>query len=206
MGFNATIIVPKSGPYNFDLSFVNRTIGSHLLLVGRNFSELKEKDFDYLMVNSDQTWHSSFSNINIGFLKFAENWNVKKFIYAASAGGYNLPFKEDDKILIKSLLTNFTGIFFREKGLVKILEDSLGLKSEFVLDPTFLLTKNHYLNIIKNYHQSIFGKNDKFIFIYQLDRNYYIEKTIKKARELFNFQVNKFQLKNVIISRVLFME
>ena len=32
MGFNATIIVPKIGPINFNISFANRTIGSHLLI------------------------------------------------------------------------------------------------------------------------------------------------------------------------------
>ena len=191
MGFNSTIIVPKGGPLNFNLSFVNRTIGSHLLFVRKDFSNLKEEDFDYLMVSSDQTWNGL--NLNVGFLKFAENWNVKKFIYAASAGGYKLPFREYNKFHIKSLLRNFTGISFREKGMVKLLEDSIGLKSEFVLDPTFLLNKNVYLKTIKNYRQYNFSQNDKFIFIYQLDRNYYIEKTIKKASELFNFKINKLQ-------------
>jgi polysaccharide pyruvyl transferase WcaK-like protein len=190
MGFNSTIIVPKGSPLNFNLSFVNRTIGSHLLFVKRDFSELKEEDFDYLMVSSDQTWNGL--NLNVGFLKFAENWNVKKFIYAASTGNH-LPFRENNKILIKSLLKNFTGISFREKGMVKLLEDSIGLKSEFVLDPTFLLSKNVYLNTIKNYQQYNFNKKDKFIFVYQLDRNYHIEKTIKKASELFNFKINKLQ-------------
>ena len=190
MGFNSTIIVPKGGPLNFNLSFVNRTIGSHLLFVRKDFSNLKEEDFDYLMVSSDQTWNGL--NLNVGFLKFAENWNVKKFIYAASTGNH-LPFRENNKILIKSLLKNFTGISFREKGMVKLLEDSIGLKSEFVLDPTFLLSKNVYLNTIKNYQQYNFNKNDKFIFVYQLDRNYHIEKTIKKASELFNFKINKLQ-------------
>ena len=175
MGFNATIIIPPGGP-KFNTSFANRTIGSHLFFARRDFSNLKEEDFDYLMVNSDQTWAGL--NLNVGFLKFAENWNVKKFIYAASAGGYKLPFREYNKILIKSLLRNFTGISFREKGMVKLLEDSIGLKSEFVLDPTFLLNKNVYLKSIKNYRQYNFSQNDKFIFIYQLDRNYYIEKTI----------------------------
>ena len=195
MGFNATIIAPNYRPFKYDISFVNRTIGSHLCLVDKNFSRLKEKDFDYLMVSSDQTWHPyvvAHYYKNIAFLKFAEKWYIKKFIYGASAGGYELPFKEGEKILIKSLLTNFTGISFREKGFVKIFEDSIGLKSEFVLDPTFLLSKNYYLNTIKNY-KSIYSENDKFIFIYQLDRNYVLEKTIKKASKLFNFIVNKHQ-------------
>ena len=196
LGFNATIIVPQTGPFDFDLSFVNRTIGSHLCLVPRNFSGLKEKDFDYLMVNSDQTWNPFIVNHfdkNVAFLKFAKDWNVKKFIYAASVGDYKLPFKVNDKIFIKSLLKNFTGISFREKGLVKLLEDSIGLKSEFVLDPIFLLSKNHYLNTIKNY-KSNFSEKDKFIFIYQLNKNDHFINTISnKTSKLFNFTINKHQ-------------
>ena len=196
MDVNATIIIPTLFNLGLNLSFLIETIKSHLLFVSRNFSELNEKDFDYLMVNSDQTWNPFFLGVyfnNVAFLKFAQNWKTKKFIYAASTGGYDDPFRKQDKKLIKSLLSNFTGISFREKVMVKILEDKIGLKSEFVLDPAFLLDKSNYLNIIKNY-KSIFDKNDKFIFIYQLDKNYFIEKTIKKANEIYNFKVNKLQL------------
>ena len=43
-------------------------------------------NFDYLMVNSDQTWVNITPNFlpDIGFLKFAINWNIPKFIYGAS--------------------------------------------------------------------------------------------------------------------------
>ena len=50
-------------------------------------------------------------------------------------------------------LQNFTGISFREKGMIKLAEDHLNLtkKPIFVLDPTFIIDKNYYLNEIKNY-------------------------------------------------------
>ena len=38
-------------------------------------------------MNSDQVWAFFFKYIlEIGFLSFAENWNIKKFVYAASLG------------------------------------------------------------------------------------------------------------------------
>ena len=40
--------------------------------------------------------------------------------------------------MIKSLLKNFTGISLREKDSIKEVENNLGIKPVFVLDPTFL--------------------------------------------------------------------
>ena len=149
------------------------------------------------MVNSDQTWnfygHKFF--YNVALLKFAENWKVNKFIYAASTGNYNWYFKKEDESLFKKLLSNFTGISFREKGTVKKLEDHLGLKSVFVLDPTLLIDKQYYLNEIKNY-KSDFTINEKFIFIYQLDENPVIENFVKNASEKLKLKINRLQLKN----------
>ena len=109
-GLNATIISPnhKLENLNPNISFLKKTINSHLLSVNDNFSELKERDFDYLMVNSDQTWnfygHKFF--YNVALLKFAENWKVNKFIYAASTGNYNWYFKKISKFNEFITITN----------------------------------------------------------------------------------------------------
>ena len=193
MAVNSTIIIPNVEEFKCNISFLNNTIKSHLFIIRKNFSELKEKDFDYLIVNSDQTWVPGSFFIDIALLKFSEKWATKKFIYATSTGKNIWPFNEYKKSKIKSLLQNFTGISFREKGMVKILEDNIGLKSEFVLDPTFLLDKQYYLNIIENY-KSIYRYDDKFIFVYQLDKNNYINKAIKRASKIFDFKVDILEL------------
>ena len=197
LGFNATIIAPnkKIDPLEVNRTFLDRTINSHLLITNENFSDIKENDYDYLMVSSDQTWafYNSKFFYNVALLKFAEKWNVKKFIYAASTGRYNWFFKKSDEALFQHLLTNFTGISFREKGMVKLLKEHLDLKSEFVLDPTLLLDKQYYLNEIKNF-TSKFSPEEKFIFVYQLDNKFVITKTIRDACEKFNFKVYKLNL------------
>ena len=197
-GFNATIISPilRSLEWKSDMSFINRTIKDHSIEVSENFSELNERNFDYLIVNSDQTWGFYWEKYfyNVALLKFAENWTVHKFMYATSMGSYDWYFKKEDEIVFKKLLKNFSGISFREKGTVKIVEDHLGLKSVFVLDPTLLLDKQYYLNEIKNYNSDFLPK-DKFIFVYQLDKNPVLEKTIKIASEKLNMTIYKLILK-----------
>lgn len=197
LGLNATIICPKHkiDKLKIDSSFLFKTVNSHLLYVNDNFSELKENDFDYLMVNSDQTWN--FYNYkffyNVALLKFAENWNVNKFIYAASMAKYNWYYNKSDDELFKKLLAKFTGISFRERGTVKILYDNLKIKSFFVLDPTLLIDKHYYLDEIYNYNPNFLTK-EKFIFVYQLDKNTIIEKTIIEASKKFNFKINRLRL------------
>ena len=198
LGLNATIISPKHiiDKLKVDSSFLFKTINSHLLYVNDNFSELKESDFDFLLVNSDQTWN--FYNYeffyNVALLKFAENWNVNKFIYAASMAKYDWYYNKSDEELFKKLLIKFTGISFREKGTVKLLEDNLGLNSVFVLDPTLLIDKHYYLDEIHNYKPN-FKFKEKFIFVYQLDKNENISKTIKEASKKFNLSINILNLK-----------
>ena len=53
-----------------------------------SYSELKEQDYDFIMVNSDQTWsYSDYGNLfNYGLLEFAKDWSIAKFIYGASFG------------------------------------------------------------------------------------------------------------------------
>ena len=42
-------------------------------------------------------------------------------------------------MIIKSLLINFTEISLRERDSIKEIENNLGIKPFFVLDPTFLI-------------------------------------------------------------------
>ena len=51
-GCNVTIIAPKR-KHQVNIDFLIRTIKSKLLMV-ENFNELKESDFDYIFLSSDQ--------------------------------------------------------------------------------------------------------------------------------------------------------
>ena len=149
LGFNTTIVTSMGYP-NVNISFLNRT--TNFLLIKNVFSELNENDYDYIVVNSDQTWRNYDKKYfyDIAFLYFARNWKIPKFIYGTSIGSDYWAFKKEDDEIAKKLLKNFKGISFREKGLISLAEKHLKIKGEFVLDPTLLIDKKYYLNEIQN--------------------------------------------------------
>ena len=95
------------------------------------------------MVNSDQAWRRFDKHCyDDGFLKFAENWKIKKFVYGASIGYTDWKFTSKDEIIAKDLLKTFSAISVREEGAIKLIKQHLGIKPELVLDPTLLIDKN----------------------------------------------------------------
>ena len=123
-----------------DISFLKNY--TNCKIIKKNFSEILKKDYDILMVNSDQTWRKwnqfDKSFYDIGFLKFAENWSLPKFVYGASFGFKNWTYTSSDEKIVKKLLKNFTGISVREKSSINLVKNHFGIKAIFVLDPTLL--------------------------------------------------------------------
>jgi len=145
------------------------------------------------MVNSDQTWNALFPRpiiYDIAFLKFAKNWKIKKFIYGASLVHEEWKFTKEDEKIAKNLLRKFTGISVREKSSVNLIQQHLSLKAQFVLDPTFIIDKKYYLNLIKNYKSYIMEKINNRIFIFA-----YILKDTKRIQNYLNLISKNLKLK-----------
>lgn len=177
---------------NFNISFINET--TNLVIISNNFSEIKKDQFDILMVNSDQTWRKFDNNFyDYGFLKFAAKWNIRKFVYGASLGFDDWQLSLSDDQIAKNLLKNFTGISVREEGSIKLIEQHFGVSPQLVLDPTLLINKKYYLDIIKNYKGKISIKK-KYIFIYNVLSSQYIRSAIKIAKNIFDYESYYFQI------------
>lgn len=182
---------------NFNIEFIQRR--TNLVIIKKNFSkEIKEKDYDILMVNSDQSWRKYDNHFyDFGFLRFAKNWNKTKFVYAASIGFDYWDFTPQEDDIIKGLLKNFTGISVREKGSIELIQKHLGITPEFVLDPTLLIDKKDYLEIIKNYSNN--NNNDEFIFVYTFSgaKNYPpIRRFLKKVKNHLNYKIYEYPYNN----------
>ena len=151
------------------------------------------------MVNSDQTWriwHKDYLQFyDIAFLNFSKNWKIPKFVYGASIGLDYWEFSKETDKFAKSLLKNFTGISLRETGAIKFVKDHLGINATFVLDPTMLIDKKYYINIINNYKNILVNHSD-FILIYKLDIMSNMESFIRRVHNQLNYTIYNIRLKD----------
>ena len=185
LGFEPTIIGKKE--INHNISFIQNSI--KISIVQQNFTEIKKDNYDILMVNSDQTWRKwDDSFYDIAFLKFAKDWNNTKFVYGASLGFDYWKLNQTDENMAKNLLKEFRGISVREIGSIKHIEDHLGLKPIFVLDPTLLIDKKYYLNLIEGYKSDIIF-DSKSIFIYTVTNSSFLKKYIGNIKEKYNYKI-----------------
>ena len=187
LGFKPYIIGTRWKKY--DITFVKNN--TNCIIIKKSFSEIKKNDFDILMVNSDQTWRKFDKHFyDYGFLRFAKNWNIPKFIYGASLGFHNWRLTKKDEIIIKQLLTNFNGISVREKGSIKLINRHLGIKPVPVLDPTLLIDKKYYLKLIKNFIDDN-CRNKKYIFVYIMNMKKNYINYIQYASEKLKYNIYK---------------
>lgn len=126
--------------------------------------------FDAVIVGSDQVWRPMYSpNIYNYYLDFLiDNKNIKKIAYAASFGTEQWEYDKDQTQYCKELVEEFDLVTVREKSALKLVENNFNVKAHFVLDPTLLLSKEDYNDLIY-YEKSLI--NNKGIYTYVLDRN-----------------------------------
>lgn len=134
-----------------------------------SYEELGQTDYDIMIVGSDVVWQQWENGIQpIMFLDFNAKKNFKKISYAASFATDYIPNANIEEI--KRCLTSFDAISVRESSSVKLLEDIGISNAEYVLDPTFLLSREDWKKIEKR--PEGFETIDKpFIFSYMLGEN-----------------------------------
>ena len=142
---------------------------SHMNLVKEPLSleDLKNQDFDLVIVGSDVVWYQWEYGIRpIKLLDFNMTHTFKKVSYAASFGNNRIPLENIDEI--KRCLNDFNAISVREKSSLDLL-NQLGItNAQHVLDPTLLLNKERWYSI----EQPIKELEDKcYIFAYILNNS-----------------------------------
>lgn len=134
----------------------------------KDFSNIREKDFDVLIVGSDQIWRPKYfySKIEDAYLDFAKEWKIKRITYAASFGTEEWEYTEEQTNNCATLLKKFNAVSVRESSAVQLCNDNFGVKAEHVLDPTMLLCKEDYIKLFKDYNAA---QSDGNLFCYILD-------------------------------------
>ena len=130
-------------------SYLERFIADKLNLTDHaeksELYNLNEK-FGIFIAGSDQVWSARLTGYDEAyFLNFVSE-EKKKISYAASLKIENDAGTEE---LIKKHLPSFDAISVREQNAVKYLKDKFDIDSVCVLDPTFLLKRDRWIDLIK---------------------------------------------------------
>lgn len=116
-----------------------------------NFKNLRENDFDAIVVGSDQIWRPCmFSNIEDAYLKFTTGWHIKRISYAASLGVDYWEYTPEQTEICRSLLKNFDSVSVRESSGIDLCKRYYKMDVCQVLDPTLLLNASDYLKLCVN--------------------------------------------------------
>lgn len=153
------------------------------------WTDVLAEQYDVIIVGSDQVWRAAYASpLSRFFADFANSTSVKRISYAASFGVSPCDFTPDQIAFCKSLLSDFYAISVREKSGISICADTFCVKACHVLDPTMLLDKNDYLQLI-----SRTKKSSGSLMTYVLDEtptaNAFIKK-MAKAKGLKPFRAN----------------
>lgn len=166
-------------------AFIERNINIRKI---ESLNEVKRNDYDAIVVGSDQIWRKAYfcydwnTQISDAFLNFTKKWNLKRISYAASFGIDDIEKEYSIKDL-KKCITNiklFDALSVREISGVKICKNSLGADATHVLDPTMLLDKNEYIDLV---NIANIPKSDGNLFCYILDPNDFKTMIINRVKE-----------------------
>ena len=121
--------------------------------------DLNPYDYDILIAGSDQVWRPQYNcsykrKIDNAFFDFAECWDVVRIAYAVSFGTDSWEYSKRETSRCSKLAKLFAAISVREKSGIKFCEDYLGVNATHVLDPTLLLDRKDYEDLIINGQQT----------------------------------------------------
>lgn len=131
----------------FTDEFIHKYIKRRIV---NDFSEIKEGDFDTIVVGSDQIWRPKyFPHIEHAYLDFTNGWRIKRIVYAASFGTDEWEYTSEQTERCAKLLELFDSVSVREKSGVSLCREHFHITPEHVLDPTMLLSADDYINLFK---------------------------------------------------------
>ena len=130
--------------------------------------ELDSNQPDVYITGSDQVWNYKITNGLSDVYTLNFKTIAKKISYAASIGVDKIP--DSLKQTYKNKIEKLDYISVRENESVQILKELITKKIKEVVDPTLLLTKKNWDNLISKKNKVSNLKQD-YIFVYMLDPN-----------------------------------
>ena len=124
--------------------------------------------FDVYMTGSDQVWNPKHTNTDLSFLLNFVPKNRRKIAYAASFACKKLDKQVAEKYI--PYLKDYDSVGIREYNGKLLYEALTGLNAEVVIDPSLLLTKKDWENVVAPYNNQ--WKNQDYILVYFLSYAY----------------------------------
>ena len=151
-------------------------------------------EFDCFISGSDQIWNiSCLGGLRKAyFLDFVEESKLK-IAYAASAGEYK--FKKEDYGVISRLLENIDYISVRENEMIANLQCFTDKNIYNVIDPTFLLSKSDWEEIIPKS-----PLKEKYAVCYFVRRSKFGKHIVKKLSKRYEMPIYNLSDNNIYIN------
>ena len=148
------------------------------------YDYVNKMHFDGYVVGSDQIWRPNYSPcIENYYIDFCNDEKVKKIAYAASFGGNAWEYTAKETAVCSALAKKFNAISVREDSGVELCNKYLGVKAKHVLDPTMLLEKEEYEQIV---NEENVPQSNGTLFYYFLDDNPTKQELIKYVEKECN--------------------
>lgn len=167
------------------ITFIDKYISTTDFFQGKilpNRSEIEK--YDAFIVGSDQVWRNEYSRVESYFIDFAENYDCIKIAYSASFGKNAWQFDDKRTKRLSFLAKKFTAISVREQSGVDLCKKYLDIDAFHLIDPTLLLNKQDYIDIINQEKEQ---EQQEDLVTYILDDNIGKQKIIKKIQEINHF-------------------
>lgn len=136
---------------------------------------------DIYISGSDQVFNPEGKYKNVFYLSFPKG-NSRKVSYAASFGIRDLSALNNS--IYKTLLNDFDSLSFREQDSAKLINVLLNKNSNWVLDPTFLLTQDEWKKVCV---QPLI--KEKYIYVYALAEEEVLLKIAKKIQAETGYKI-----------------
>lgn len=154
-------------------SKTRRFINKNMSIANRKLlrSSVKSGLYQSLITGSDQVWRSKYVSVGKYMFDFAESIDgITRISYAASFGRDNLS-EYSSRLLKKTarLAKKFDGISVREDSGIALVRKHWGMPAEQHIDPTLLLEKEHYIQLIEEDTDNVLPSKGN-LFAYVLDR------------------------------------
>lgn len=196
----SNIKVILDSPFNLKRIYkIKKFTEKALIKTNKDFhssKEIKDENLDYSMFicGSDQIWNYENTKFDETYLlDFVDEYN-RKMSYAASFG----LSKIDDiyKDSYKKHLNNIKYLSVREESGRNIIKDIANKEATVVFDPTLLLDKSEWIQLIKKY--STKNYKEKYILLYTLHNSKEIEKLAKIIAKKNSCSIIKINSRGII--------